>query len=498
MAGNGMSSTRLLSVDLGTEGCKATVFSEKGEALARSYQQYPIVVPEPSWAEQDPRAWWNAFRTVVSSVTKQLTIGPSQIACITLTGQSPVVVPVDKTGNALMNAIIWMDRRAVKQSRIIEEETGHVEDPSMSLPKILWIKEHKPLIFRKTHKFLQATDFLACKLTGKLVTDWLNANNYHFDIKRSRYPEEILNQLGIPIEKLPEACKPTEIVGTVTERASQELGMKRDIPVVIGGIDAYMAVVGANALKEGSVCEISGSSTCLMAPSNSRILDKKKRVLCEAFPLLPNFWITCAIMSSTGASLRWFRDEFGKPGESYADLDREAEGAPVGSDGLIFLPYLMGERSPLWDPTARGVFIGLSLNHTRKHMIRAILEGCAFGIRHNLEVIEELGGRAGEIRSCGGGAKSVLLGQIKADITGKPVVVLRETEAPALGAAIVGAVALGIYDDIRTAAEEMVKVKGKISPRRTFRKEYDFHFQMYKDAYVHLKEYFKRYYLHEN
>lgn len=489
------SSIYLLSVDLGTEGCRAMIFDEKGNSLARSYQQYQIIVPKPSWAEQDPNVWWEAFRNVVSGVSKSLGNNSKKIACISLTGQSPVVLPVDKSGNPLMNALIWMDRRAVKQSMDMEEDTGLKEDPSMVLPKIAWIKEHRPRTFRKTEKFLQATDFLAYKLTGKFATDWLNASNYHFDIERSRYPDEILDQLKIPYDKFPEVYKPTEIVGTITERAFRDVGIKKGTPVVIGGIDAYMAMIGVNALKEGSVCEITGSSTCLMVPSNNKIFDKKKRILCVKFPLLPNFWVLCAIMSSTGASIRWFLDEFGQIGESYSDFDREAERAPVGSDGMIFLPYMMGERSPLWDSAARGVFIGLSLNHTKRHMIRSILEGCAFGIRQNMEIIEELGGKINEIRSCGGAAKSPFFGKIKADITRKPIIIPREIEASALGAAIIGSVAIGVYNKIETAARNIVKIKNIINPQGTFRKEYEKGFQMYKDAYAYLRNYFKKYYL---
>lgn len=417
-----------------------------------------------------------------------------QIACVTLTGQSPVLIPVDKSGNPLMNAIIWMDRRAVKQSETIARITGLNEDPSMVFPKIMWIKEHQPQIFQKTYKFLQATDFIEHKLTGKFVTDWLTAFTCHFDYKSHRWSAEILKQLDIPIEKLPDVYRPTEIVGVVSEEASRGTGLKKGIPVIAGGIDAYMAIIGVNALREGSVCEITGSSTCLMAPSNHKIQDPEGKMGCEIFPLLPSFWITWSVMSTTGASLRWFRDRFGHPGESYKDLDMEAEKVSAGSDGLIFLPYMMGERSPVWSPAARGIFIGLSLRHTRKHMIRAILEGCAFGIRHNLEKIEELGCEIDEIRSCGGAAKSSVFSQIKADVTGKPIIIPREIEAPSLGAAMVGAVVVGIYRDIKEAGENMVQARCRINPRKIMHRKYDIFFQMYKDAYICLKDYFERYY----
>ncbi len=488
------SPTYLLSVDIGTEGCKAIIFNEKGESLARSYHEHPMIVPEPSWAEQDPNLWWYNVKKAISDILKTVEINVGQIACITLTGQSPVLVPVDKFGRPLMNAIIWMDRRAVKQSEILAQITGITEDPSMILPKIMWVKEQRPKTYRKTHKFLQATDFIQYKLVGRFVTDWLNAFTAHFNSETHQWPEETLEQLDIPPDKLPDVARPGDIVGTVTEEASHEIGLEKGIPVIVGGIDAYLAVIGVNALREGAICEITGSSTCLMAPSNREVKDPKGRMSCQIFPLLPNFWITWAVMSSTGASLRWFRDRFGNPGESYEELDKAAEKVSAGSDGLIFLPYMMGERSPIWSPAARGVFIGLSLHHSRNHVIRAILEGCAFGIHHNLEIMEGLGCKVNEIWSCGGAARSGVLSQIKSDVTGKPIIIPREIEAPALGAAILGAVGVGIYDNINEAAENMVQIMCRFNPRIAVHNKYGLFFQMYKDAYLHLKDYFEHYY----
>jgi len=488
----------LLGIDVGTEGCRAIVFNEKGESLARSYREYPILIPHASWVEQDPHLWWDKVTEVVSDVVKAIGSGSGQIACVTVTGQSPVLVAVDKFGSPLTNAIVWMDRRAVEQSRTVARIAGLAEDPSMILPKILWIKEKQPQVFRKTYKFLQATDFIIYKITGAFATDWFNAFTCHFSLESRQWPEEIFERLDIPLGKFPEVFRPTEILGATTEEASHKTGLEKGVPVVAGGIDAYMAVIGANALKEGSACEITGSSTCLMVPSRRRIENRKGRIGSAIFPLLPDLWITWAVMSSTGASLRWFRDGFGYPDESYTDLDMEAEKVSAGADGLVFLPYMMGERSPIWSSTARGVLVGLSLHHTRNHMIRAILEGCAFGIRHNLEIIEESGCRVDEIRSCGGAARSPIFGQIKADITGKPIVIPREIEAPALGAAIAGSVGVGIHKDIKEAAENMVQVRKRINPREVFRSRYDLSFRMYKDVYSHLKEYFDRYYSASN
>jgi xylulokinase len=487
-----------LGVDVGTERCKAILFNDKGESLARAHASYRVEVPTPSWAEQSPETWWTAVRKTVSTVLRTKRASESDVTCVGVTGQSPVVVPVDKDGNPLMNALIWMDRRAIKEAREMAEATGLADDASKSLPKTLWIKKQRPHEFLGAHKLLQATDFIEYKLTGRFVTDWFNASTFHYDTDRHAWPEKLFNDLGISTDKLPSVSRPGEAIGTVTEWAARDTGLKKGTPVATGGIDAYMALIGINALTPGSVCEVTGSSTCLLAPSSHRVTDREGRVHCEKFPLLPNFWITWATMSTTGASLKWFRDNFGRTRESYKDMDLEAEKTPVGSGGLIFLPYLMGERSPIWDTNARGVFLGFSLNNSRSQFARAILEGCAFGIRHNLETMNGLGININEIRSCGGAAASRVFSQIKADIIGKPIIIPREIEAPALGAAIIAAISVKTYPDLRTAARKMVHTESRIDTQKPLKEKYDHCFEMYKEAYLHLKEYFERYYPLEN
>jgi xylulokinase len=487
------SEKHVLSIDVGTEGCKTILFNAKGRSLSRSYQKYPIIIPESSWAEQDPLLWWDAVRKGVKDVLRKTGCSAEEIACVSVTGQSPVLVAIDKHGVPLMNAIIWMDRRAVDETRKIEKTTGLKEDPSMMLPKIIWVKSKRPHVFRKIWRFLQSTDYIGYRLTNRFATDWLTAGTLHFDVQKRKWPLETLESLDIPTEKLPEVIRPTEIAGAVSKEASEQTGLCKETPVVLTGIDAYMATVGVNALELGRVCEITGSSTCLMVPSKHEIRDPERRVKCSRFPIVPDLWITWGIMSSTGAALRWFRENFGREKESYRGLDREAAKAPPGSDRLIFLPYMMGERSPIWDTTARGVFVGFSMNHTRKHFARAILEGCAFGIRHNLETIEKLGGEVDQIWSCGGAARSRIFGQIKADVIGKPVIISGEIEAPALGAAMLGTVAARVHKDLKEASRAMVRAKCRINPRKKSRVRYNLQFQMYKDAYQHLKGYFKRY-----
>jgi len=487
------SEKRVLSIDVGTESCKTILFNAEGGSLARSYQKYPIVIPESSWAEQNPLLWWDAVRKGVRDVLRKSQCSAEEIACVSVTGQSPVLVAVDKQGIPLMNAIIWMDRRAIDETNKIKGVTGLKEDPSMMLPKIMWVKNRRPQVFRRAWKFLQSTDFVGYRLTNRFATDWLTAGTLHFDVKEGKWPCETLESLDIPAEKLPDVIGPTYVAGIVSKEGSEQTGLSMETPVVLTGIDAYMATVGVNALAPGRICEITGSSTCIMVPSGHEIRDPERRVRCSEFPIVPDLWIVWGIMSSTGAALRWFRENFSREKDSYPSLDREAAKAPPGSDRLIFLPYMMGERSPIWDTSARGVFVGFSMNHTRKHFIRAILEGCAFGIRHNLETIERLGGKVDQIWSCGGAANSRIFGQIKADVIGKSVIIPREIEAPALGAAMLGTVAVKLHKDLKEASRSMIRAKCKINPRKASHKIYDLQFQMYKDAYLRLKGYFKRY-----
>ena len=483
----------LLGIDVGTEGCKALLFNVEGKSVARSSSRYSVVVSESSWAEQDPLFWWEGVRESIKEVVTKARVSARDVACVSLTGQSPVLVAVDEKGKPMMNAIIWMDRRAVTEAKKLLRLTGLKEDPSMILPKILWLKEHRPKIFRETHKLLQATDFVGYQLTGRFATDPVTASTIHYDAEKQKYPLDVLSELQIPLEKLPNVLFPTESKETVSGEASRLTGLRAGTPVVLAGIDAYMALIGVNALQPGRACEITGTSTCIMVPSRKKIVDPEARVECSPFPSVPNLWILWGMMSSTGASLSWYRDNF-VGGESFGEIDAEAAKIPPGSQGLIFLPYMMGERSPIWDTSARGVFAGLSLNHTRKHFARAILEGCAFGIRHNIDTIEELGGKITEIWSCGGAASSRIFGQIKADVLGKSIIIPKEIEAPALGAAIIGAVNIRVYKNLAQAAKNMVSAECTIPPQKSVHKKYEPFFRMYRDLYPPLKEFFRRYY----
>ncbi|RLG40294.1 MAG: hypothetical protein DRO05_06760, partial [Thermoproteota archaeon] len=436
--------------------------------------------------------WWEAFKGGLSRLIASK--DPGEIVAVGISGQSPVILPVDSRGYVLHNALLWMDRRAVSQAKKLTEIFGIREDPSNALAKILWFKDEMPHLFAKTYKFLQASDYIAFRLTGKFVTDKFTAMTAFFNPHEWKWPKEV-EDMGI-LEKLPEVVEPGSPIGNVSRSASKEIGLSEDTMVTAGSIDAYLAVLGSGAIKPGSACDISGTSTCLMITSSKPIHDPKERIFCTPH-FLKDLFIISGLLSTTGASISWFLEEFGREemleasesGEDPFDLlvSRASEVSP-GAEGLIFLPYLAGERSPIWDPFAKGAIIGLTLKHGKGHVVRAILEGCAFGLRHVLETAEELGVHVKEIRACGGASKSDLLCQIKANVVGKPVLTLREPDASLIGAAILAFVGSGIYREVVEAINSIVKVRKVFAPEEEFRKIYNHLFCLYKQSYEALKD----------
>ena len=493
--GGGSTLTSVLAVDIGTSGCKLALIDPHGKILAKTLTRYKVIRPDPICAEQDPLTWWKAFKQGLSKLLRISKENPSKIRAIGISGQSPVIFPVDANGEPLYNALLWMDRRALSQAKKLAKIFGIREDPSNSLAKILWFKEEKPQVFDKAFKFLQASDYLAFKLTGRFVTDKFTAMTSFFNPSDWKYPKQV-EELGIPVEKFPSVLEPGSPIGYVSKQISKEAGLSESTLVVAGSIDAYLAVLGSGAIKPGSACDITGTSTCLMITSSKAVSDPKDRIFCTSH-FLKDLFIVSGILSTTGGSINWFLEEFGSNeileasktgGDPFELLISRASGIPPGAEGLIFLPYLAGERSPIWDPFAKGAIIGLTLKHGKGHVIRAILEGCAFGLRHVLETAEELGVQVDEIRACGGASKSDLLCQIKADVVGKPILTLQEPDASLTGAAILAFVGGGIYKDLREAAESIVKVKRIFAPKDELRGKYDPLFRLYKRSYDVLKD----------
>ncbi|HHY47161.1 MAG TPA: xylulokinase [Firmicutes bacterium] len=491
----------ILAHDLGTTGDKATLFDGEGTLIASVTSGYETIFPRPGWAEQDPRDWWKGVSDSTRGLLSSGRVAPHEIACIVFSGQMMGCLPVDRSLSPLRNAIIWADQRGVAQSDMILEQvgedlvyeiTGHRISPAYSASKILWVKENEPEVWKHTYKVLHAKDYIIARLTGKAVTDYSDASGMNlFDLRQREWSGEIADAIGIPLEVLPELHRSTDVVGEVTGERARELGLVAGTPVVVGGGDGPCAAVGAGVVEEGQCYNYIGASSWIAMASREPLYDPRKRTF-NFHHLDPEMVTPTGTMQSAGASYQWARRELclleaGCARElgisPYAIMDAEVDTVAPGADNLIYLPYLMGERSPHWNPFARGAFIGLSMAHTRRHMIRAVLEGVAFNLRIILECFESQGAKIDEIRVIGGGAKGGTWRQILADVYRRPVVALRLLEeATSLGAAIAGGIGVGIFKGFGVA-KDLAKATGRECPRTEFARRYDELYKIFVDAY---------------
>jgi len=496
----------LLGVDVGTTGCKTELIGIEGDSVSKAYREYPLLFPRPSWVEQDPEdGWWKATVETIQQVLSESKIDPKEVAGVSISCTN-ALVPVDQEGRPLRKAIMQLDKRTVEQARWINENFGHevfeingnrAAAGGTSAPIILWIKENEPGLFERTYKFLWPGGFVVQRLTGEFTMEWSRASwTCLFDTKRKQvWSEKLCNAMAIPIEKLPRLCPSWEVVGEITQRASHLTGLAPHTPVTGGMADTPAAGIGTRAVAPGRTFHVIGTVGRPCVVQGKPLFDSRFINCCHA---VPNCWFTLGATDSSGLSIKWFRDLFGQQevtlaqfmGRNPFDLfDEEAAQSPPGANGIIYLPYLSGERSPIWDPYSRGVLFGLSVSHTRNDVIRAILEGVAYSFLHNLNIYEEeLGLKIDEIFLSGGGAKSRLWAQIHADMCNKPVHVVKVKESEALGNAILAGFAVGIYPDMVEAADRVVKIERVYEPHKEVHERYQKLFELYKKVYLHLKE----------
>lgn len=480
----------LLGIDIGTSACKVAVFDEDGAVLAQANKDYRVYYPENGWAEQDPEEWWSAICEGIKEILVEKKVSADEICGIGVDGQSWSAIPVDRDGNVLYRTPIWMDTRArdicdrIKREEFAEEifETaGNDFLPSYTTPKMLWFKEERPEVFRNTYKFLQSNSYIVYKLTDQMSQDCSQGYGIHFfDMNRLTYREELANRLGLSQELVPALYGCDEVVGEVSEKAAKLTGLKAGTPVVAGGLDAACGTLGAGVYQVGQTQEQGGQAGG-MSICTDRALAHKKLIL--GTHVVPGLWLLQGGTVGGGGTLKWFRQELGQ-GMSFDELTKEAEKVPAGSEGVLFLPYMAGERSPIWNPDAKGVFYGLSYDKTRGHMIRAVLEGVAFSLEHNLRTAKETGAEAGILNAMGGAANSLLWTQIKADVTGKTIQVPASDTATTLGAALLAGVGCGIYKDYDEAVRRTIKITRVQEP------DMERH-EIYKDAmerYLKLSE----------
>lgn len=490
---------QLLGIDIGTSACKIAVFDEDGTVLAQSNQPYKVYYPESGWVEQNAQEWWDAICAGIREVLSSDGVSADCIKGIGVDGQSWSAIPVDRERNVLCNTPIWMDTRAREICDQVKEEIGQDAIfkvagndflPSYVTPKLLWFRNERPEIFEKTYKFLQSNSYIVMKLTGVMSQDYSQCYGIHFfDMSKLQYDGELAGRMGLSSDLLPELYHCDEIVGEVTKEAAEKTGLRVGTPVVAGGLDAACGALGAGVYQAGQTQEQGGQAGG-MSICTDRALSHKELIL--GTHVVPGLWLLQGGTVGGGGTLKWFKQEFGAE-LSFDQLTAEAEAVAPGSDGVVFLPYMAGERSPIWNPDAKGVFYGLSFDKTRGHMIRALLEGVAFSLEHNLRVAAQTGAVVDTLNAMGGASNSVLWTQIKADVTGKRIQVPTSDTATTLGAALLAGVGCGVYRDYEEAVGRTIHITRVQEPDLANREIYDRSMELYLQLYEDLKMTFSRF-----
>ncbi len=499
-----MGTSYLLAHDLGTSGNKATLFDLSGRLVASAVCEYGIQYPHDRWVEQNPAEWWDAICSSTRELISTAAINSHEIASVSFSAQMMGCLLLDSSGNPLRPMITWADTRAKKQEAWMIAKvglergyriTGHRLSASYSAAKLLWVKENEPEIYRDAWKMVHAKDYIIHRLTGQLVTDYSDASSTNLlDIERKVWSEELLEAFEIRPDLLPPLHPSTDVAGTVTAAAAALTGLAEGTPVVIGGGDGSCAAVGAGVVKAGSAYNVIGTSSWISTAAPEPCFDPEMRTF-NWVHLDPELYTPCGTMQAAGLSYQWYRNTLcaeealraEAEGKSvYSLIDAEASSVPAGSGGLLFLPYLIGERSPWWNHDARGAFIGLSASMTKGYMSRAVLEGVGYNLRIILEAVAAQQ-PIERVSMIGGGAKGRVWLQILADMWGIPLEVPRfQEEATSLGAAICGGVGVGVYESFAACAE-FNPTSEVILPNPSNRGRYDDMYGIFQDAYQGLE-----------
>ncbi len=505
----------LLGLDIGTSGTKALICNTKGKVLATATAEHDISTPKPSWSEQDPQQWWDACCKATKAVLKKAKVKPASIKGIGLSGQmhGSVFLGDDgpETAVPLRPAILWNDQRTVKECAELEKAagsrrklidmTGNPALTGFTAPKILWLRNNEPRNFEATRHILLPKDYIRYRMTGEYATEVGDASGTSLlDVKKRRWNKTLISKLKLDMATLPRCYESHEISGCLTKWAADKLGLKVGTPVAGGSGDQPAGAVGNGIVSRGIVSATMGTSGVVFAHSDKPAYDPKGRVhtMCSA---VAGKWCVFGCMLSAGGSFQWFRNQLGhaevraakrKGCDPYELLIAEAEKAPAGAEGLIFLPYLTGERCPYADPFARGGWIGLTARHDRPMMIRSLLEGVTCGMGDAVDIIEGMGIPVESVRLSGGGARSKFWRQLQADIYNKPAVRINTEEGGALGVAILAGVGTGVWKDVPEACSAIIKESERLEPDEASAKYYGKLHRRYRALYPKLKDEFAR------
>lgn len=493
-----------LGIDIGTSGTKTLLIDEKGRLIAEANAEYPLHQPKPGWTEQDPEDWWKATVKTVRAVMKKAKLKPADVRAIGLSGQMHGSVFLDKKDKVIRNALLWNDQRTVAECDEITASAGGrkglikmVANPALTgfqAPKILWLRNKEKRNFARLAKVLLPKDEIRRRLIGDYVTEVSDASGtLLLDVVKRKWSKRLLGKLDLDIDLLPRVVESDEVTGTLTKEAAKKLGLTTDCKVVGGAGDCAAGAVGNGVVKNGILSTSIGTSGVMFVHSDQPQYDTEGRLhtFCHA---VNGKWHMMGVNLTSGGSLQWWVDSViqglaGIPEKKrFEAATKEAAKIAAGSDGLLFLPYLNGERTPHADPNARGSFVGMNLTHQRAHMTRSVMEGITFALRDSLAIISSLDVPVRQIRASGGGSTNPMWRQMQADVFGKKITTLEVEQGPAYGVALLAAVGDGAYKSIESACSATIKVADQTPPNRKDVSRYNELFPIYQDLYGQLKE----------
>ena len=487
-----------LGIDVGTSAVKVLAMSLRGDVIAHSSAPLAMATPRPGWAEQDPESWWLATRSAINAVIAQLAGTP--VLCVGLSGQMHSSVFLDRTGTVVRPALLWCDARTTDECAALTREIG--EDnlrgwtanaalEGFTLPKVLWLRKHEPEHFARVAKILLPKDFIRYRLTGVLATEPSDASGtLMYDVAHDRWSAEMLAAVRIDRTLLPDVGESAGVLSRITPSVARELGIAPGAPVVGGGADNACGALGVGVVSPGETVASWGTSGTLVAPVDRPLVDPELRL--HTFRhAAPGIWYVMGVILSAGGAFNWFQQELardlGTDADARSRLDEEAMSVAPGADGVTFLPYLQGERTPHRDGDARGAFVGLSLAHRRRHLARAVLEGVTFAMRDSVELLRAMGIPIGTLLLTGGGSRSTFLRQMQADVFGLPITTSARADGPAYGAALLAATGIGVFPDILAAVDATRERGAALAPDVGVHRAYDLPYARFRALYPALR-----------